>query len=223
MAGQILNIDALRVVAFDWDNTLVLSREALVCSINEVLPKFGLGSWSEVCRLRDANLSFRDNFPRIFGEENAQEAYDDYVEVYRRCAPRILRKPEYAEEVIRWFKHQGIHVVIVTNKDRRLWEFELPFMYETDLFERAVCGHEAAADKPHPQQLEYAVHDMVDKITPQNVWMIGDSAMDSRCALAAGAMAIRIGKSIWDDDTATENQNMVFVTDFTELYRQLAG
>ena len=85
MQNRSLSIKDLRVAAFDWDNTLAYSREALVFSINKVLPLYGLPCWDIVKTLRDRNLSFRDNFPRIFGDK-AHEAYEKYRIIYKENA-----------------------------------------------------------------------------------------------------------------------------------------
>ena len=69
------NIKNLRVVVFDWDNTLVESRSALEFCVNQVLQKFELPEWKIIKEKRDDRLSFRDNFPLIFGDK-AKEAYE---------------------------------------------------------------------------------------------------------------------------------------------------
>ena len=69
-----LHADKLKIVIFDWDNTLAETRTPLIYAVNRVLKEYGLPEWKEVKKLRDNNLSFRDNFPRIFGSR-ADEAY----------------------------------------------------------------------------------------------------------------------------------------------------
>ena len=215
-----LNIDKLKVAAFDWDNTLTFSRPALIESVNVVLKKYNLPEWEEVKNLRKPDLSFRDNFPYIFGD-NAYEAYEYYREVYKEKVGDILSAPSKGTATLRYLKTKGIDVVIVTNKDRMLLEYELPMIYDTFLFTRIVCGHEAIKDKPSGEQLRYAVDGLVDEITPENVWMIGDSPMDSRCALDCGAKAIRIGEPIWEREIEKTDENILFFSDFTEFYHSL--
>lgn len=213
------SVEKLQVAAFDWDNTLVCSREALVYSINQILPLYGLPAWEEVKNRRDRNLSFRDNFPRIFGNK-AEEAYEKYRQVYLKYAPRFLKTADAAPDVLHFLQSKGVKIIVVSNKDRFLFDFELPLLYDSNLFVRTVCGHEAAKDKPFPEQLEFAAADLADEITPDKVWMIGDSPMDSRCALAAGAKAVRIGHPIWDTAEEAESDAVSFVTDFN-LFLQI--
>ena len=175
MQNKSLSITELQTAAFDWDNTLAYSREALVFAINKILPQYNLPQWDEVKQKRNRRLSFRDNFP----------------------------------------------LVIVSNKDRQLFDFEQHFLYSADLFDKVVCGHEAVQDKPSAEQLRYAVKGYVSKISENNVWMIGDSPMDSECALAAGAKAIRIGEPIWGTADTTENTNILFFKNFEMFYNVL--
>lgn len=215
-----MSIKQLKVVAFDWDNTLAMTRDALVFSINKVLPEYGLGDWEIVKNLRDRSLSFRDNFPRIFGN-NADEAYEKYKVIYKSNYKKYVKKAEKTDEVLRFFSDNGIKCIIVSNKDRELLEYELPFLFEKKVFSKIVCGHEAIKDKPFLEQLIYAVNNFVDVISEDNVWMIGDSPMDSECALSAGAKAIRIGCPIWGIDKEKNQENITFFDNFNLFYNAL--
>ena len=220
MSNQTLDINKLEIAVFDWDNTLALSKECLICSINEILPNFGYRDWDSVKNLRDRNLSFRDNFPRIFGEKS-QEAYKQYKEIYKTKIEKLITAPDKAPEVIEFLRKHNKKIMIVSNKDRELLELELPLLYDLSNFDNIVCGHEAPKDKPNPEQLIYAVKEHISHITTENVWMIGDSPMDSDCAINAGAKAIRIGKPIWGYDDNKNGNDIVFIKDFTNFYKML--
>lgn len=217
-----LNLAGLKVVVFDWDNTLAESRSALVYAINQVLPLYGLPEWEIIKCVRDNNLSFHDNFSRIFGEK-AQEAYQKYLEVYKQNVGQMIKPFPHTTEVLRFFKQHGILVMIMTNKDRQLLEFELPFLYDRTLFDNIVCGHEAEQDKPCREHLFYTVKNVMppDLISAQNVWVIGDSPQDSNCAKNAGARAIRIGLPIWVDDVLNLPEDIEFYPSFTRFYNIL--
>ena len=80
MPNQSLPLKSLKYVLFDWDNTLAESRTALVTVVNQVLAEYHMPNWDIVKKRRDAKLSFRDNFPNIFGDELAPRAYRRYAE-----------------------------------------------------------------------------------------------------------------------------------------------
>lgn len=221
MQRQSLSVCDLQVVAFDWDNTLALTREALVRAINEVLHQQQMPDWEIVKQQRNPDLSFRDNFAVIFGNQ-AEEMYAKYREIYLQIAPRIIKVPDGATEILHLLQKKHIKVVIVSNKERELLLREKDYLYPDIDFNRVVCGHEAPQDKPHAEQLVYAVQGMVNEINPQNVWLVGDSPMDSRCALGAGARAIRVGQPIWNSvENESEKEMIDYFADFGEFYRAL--
>jgi len=218
-----LNTTNLKAVAFDWDNTLALSHEALVRSVNVVLAVYGMGDWETVKEKRNPILSFRDNFPLIFGRK-ANEAYELYRQVYMQKAAELISAPECATEVLQYLLNKNIKIVLVTNKDRALLEYELPLLYPQEWFTRIVCGHEAPHDKPNPEQLIYALDGLVPEISEESVWMVGDSTIDSTCALSCDAKAIRIGEPIWDIKCEDEtNEKITFFADFAKLLKALKG
>ena len=206
----------LQVVAFDWDNTLALTRETLVNSVNEVLQKYQLPVWEQIKEKCNPMLSFTDNLAVIFGQ-NAEEAYRLYSEAYRRNMKQYTKQPEGVMPFLVELQHRGIKAVIVTNKHRDLLHDECALLYDENVFAAIVCGHEAVRNKPAADPLLKAVSGLVDKITPQTVWMVGDTAADSLCALAAGARAVRIGKPIWGDEDETMEENVIYVENFSKL------
>ncbi len=217
-----LNISELQYVIFDWDNTLAQSRDALVLAVNKVLREYNLPDWSQVRGKRDPNLSFRDNFPRIFGSENAVAAYERYVEIYSSEVRQHIDTFPGVKDVLNYFHKRGIPMMVMSNKDRRLMNVELPLLFKPELFAKVVCGHEAARDKPFPEQIYYTLEGLLkpEEITPQKVWMIGDSPMDSDAAQSANALPIRIGRSIWGDEGEPDSK-IVYFNCFEEFYRVL--
>ena len=216
-----LNIKHLQIAVFDWDNTLAESRTALLFAISRVLQEYKLPEWDVVKNLRDANLSFKDNFPKIFGEK-AEEAYRKYADIYLKNVSGLIKSFPKVREVLDFFTEHNIPIMIMTNKDRKLLEYELPLLFKPQTFANIVCGHEAKADKPHKEHLLYTVKNIIgaDKITPQKVWVIGDSPQDSTCAKQAGALPIRIGKAIWADND-DDREGILFFDSFVDFYQTL--
>ena len=217
-----LNLTELQYVLFDWDNTLAESRTALVATVNQVLSEYGLPSWEVSSRKRDRNLSFRDNFPNIFGPEKAAEAYRRYAELYLQNVPSMISTFPGVKETLSFFHDRGIPMIIMTNKDRRLLEFELPLLFAPALFARIVAGHEAPRDKPYPEHAFYSLRGLLkpEDFSPRKVWIVGDSPQDSTAALDAGALPIRVHRSIWDDEAPSAG-NIMYFSDFKALLNAL--
>ncbi|MBQ8465664.1 MAG: HAD family hydrolase [Alphaproteobacteria bacterium] len=216
-----LNISKLKYALFDWDNTLVESRTSLTVAVNCVLDHYHLPEWEKVKHLRNKNLSFKDNFPLIFGNY-AEEAYAFYRQVYLQLMPTNIYIFPYVAEVLNCLSLKGVQLYIVSNKERILLEKEKELLLPNIYFRKIVCGHEAKEDKPSPEQIFYALEGDISsqEVTPETVWMIGDSPMDSQAALRANALPIRIGKSIWGDE-GEPNNHIIYFNDFRNFYQNL--
>lgn len=216
-----LSIKKLKIAVFDWDNTLAESRTALVYSINQVLEEYGLQDWEIEKKKRNDDLSFKDNFINIFGQ-NAQEAYQKYRKKYLENTEKMITTFPKTYEVLSFLKENGIFLMIMSNKERNLLEYELPFLFNPKIFDNIVCGHEAKNDKPHADHLFWTVKDFIqiEQINQDTVWVIGDSPQDSKCATNAGAKAIRIRTPIWDDED-NQNNDICFFDSFVDFYDSL--
>ena len=216
-----LNVSRLKYALFDWDNTLVESRTALTLAVNFVLKRYHLPTWEEVKGRRDKNLSFKDNFPLIFGDI-AEEAYAVYRQIYLELMPAKISAFPYVMNVLNFLSLKGVQLYIVSNKERVLLEKEKELLFPDICFRKIVCGHEAKADKPSPEQIFYALREDIlpHDVTPEIVWMVGDSPMDSEAALRANALPIRIGRSIWGDE-GEPNKHIVYFNDFRAFHQNL--
>lgn len=217
-----LNLQRVEYILFDWDNTLAESRTCLVATVNEILKKYNLADWEHQKAKRDPNLSFRDNFPNVFGKELAQQAYQEYAELYKKNVVHMLTTFPKVKETLEFLKAQGKKIIILTNKDRKLLDFELPLLFDKSLFDRIVAGHEAPKDKPYPEQAWFALKDWLEPkdFSPEKVWVVGDSDMDSDCALAVKACPIRIGNSIWGS-IKTIPSGVLHFSSFEEFFNTL--
>ena len=223
---QTQNISELKVVIFDWDNTLVASSPALEFCVNQVLQKYGLPEWDISKQKRDDTLSFRDNFPRIFGY-HAKEAYEDYRNIYLKNAKRYVKVFDGVYEIIQLLKKNKKKLIIMSNKDRLLLDYEYKLFFEDDDFCRIVCGHEARHDKPHEDQLFYCLEGIIAKedANENSVWMVGDSPVDSECAKRSGVRAVRVGSPLWDEDDENDEKISYFksMKDFHDFVKNTYG
>ena len=218
---QNLDVSQLKAVVFDWDNTLAQSKPALVNTVNQVLEKYNLPPWEIIKQKRDNTLSFQDNFPILFGK-NASEAYALYKQIYLKNALNQIKATEFSYPILSFFKKRNIPICLMTNKDRDLLEFELPVLFEPETFFSIVCGHESQKNKPHSSNLYQTLRPILnpEDISPESVWVIGDSPQDSFCAFNSGAKAIRIGASLWPEDTSPP-ENCLFFHSFVDFYQSL--
>mgnify|MGYP002623785919 CR=1 FL=1 len=216
-----LNTDKLRVVIFDWDGTLAQSDHPRVLAINHVLQKHHLPDWEKVKQLRDENLSFMDNFPNIFGADS-ETAYSEFCQLYLQNVKRGILSYPSADKVIKLLRGRNVKIAIMTNKDRRLLEAEMPHIFPIEYFDRVVCGHEAPRDKPCAEHALYTLKGLidVDSISPDTVWIIGDSKLDNLCAEAINALPIRIN-TVVDREEQSSCHNTICFENFETLYKAI--
>lgn len=216
-----LNSKRLKVVIFDWDGTLAQSDSPRVYAINQVLQEYQMPCWDKVKNQRNEMLSFLDNFPNIFGQ-NAGSAYTKFCKYYLDVVKNSIKGYPKADSLIDFFRSKGIKIAIMTNKDRSLLEFELPLLYRTDMFDKIVCGHEAPRDKPFGDQAIHTLKGLIDysEISPETVWIIGDSNLDNLCASSINALPIRINNdsNLYDN---SECKNVVFFKDYISLINSI--
>ncbi len=216
-----LNTSSLKTVIFDWDNTLAVSKPALLYAVNRVLQNYHMPEWCTFQKQCNPSLSFFDNFQVIFGN-NAPEAYEQYRKIYLKNVASMIKKFPYTDAVINFFKKRSIPICLMTNKDRVLLEYELPILFEFEDFNKIVCGHEAEYNKPSQSHLFKCVNGIIKTcdICPQSVWVIGDSPQDSDCAKACHAKAIRIGQNLWNEDNIND-KNITYYHSFVDFYLDL--
>lgn len=218
-----LDTGRLKAAVFDWDGTLAETRTPRLWAVNRIMAKYGLPDWESTREKQNKLLSFMDNFPLVFGSR-AEEAYREYAELYKANVARMIKTFPGVRETLAFLRQKGVKIAIMTNKDRRLLEFELPLLFDVSLFDRIVCGHEAAHDKPCGDHARFALKGLVAEsdIAPQSVWVVGDSVLDNLCAEAVGALPVRIVGGCPEVDR-TGSPDVIYFNDFEQFYRSLAG
>ncbi len=213
----------LQYILFDWDGTLADNAKVVLQSVNQVLQEYNLPDWNQMKARRDPKLSLWDNFANLFGA-NANQAYERYLQIYKKATPAMVKAFPGAKEVLNFLKAEGRDVMIMTNKDRRLLDIELPLLYDPSIFTRIVCGHEAPRDKPYPEHIFYTLRGLLPQIeiSRQNVWMVGDSDQDSDCALSANALPVRVNQALFGAD-AYKSDEICYFDNFSELLKSLKG
>lgn len=216
-----LKLDKVKYIIFDWDNTLAESKTPLLYAMEQVIKEKQLPSWSELEKKRDYELSFKENFANFFGGR-AEEIYQRYAEIYLQNMPQQIKTFQGVCESLKLLSERKIKLMVMSNKDRKLLEQELPLLFDPCCFERVVCGQEAPKDKPHKEHVLHTLRGYLKpaEITPEKVWVVGDSPQDSNAALACNARPIRIGQNIWPE-SETPSDQVLYLRNFMHFYELL--
>ncbi|HEY0525456.1 MAG TPA: HAD family hydrolase [Stellaceae bacterium] len=187
-----------RAVLFDWDNTLVDSWGTIHNALNVTLAAMGHPVWSIEETKERVRLSLRDSFPRLFGAR-WEEARQLYLDTFQRTHLERLALLPGAAELLGLLGDRGVALGVVSNKTGRILRREAEHLGWTGLFHRLVGAGDAIADKPARDPVDLAL-DGTGVAPGDDVWFIGDTAVDIECALAAGCVPLLVGETPPDGD-----------------------
>lgn len=209
-----------RAIIFDWDNTLVDSWGTIHDALNFLMAAMEKPLWTIEETRERVRLSLRDAFPALFGErwEEARQIYLDRFGVIHleRLTPLPGR-----EAMLRLLADSGIYLGLVSNKTGAVLRREVEHLGWTALFGRIVGAGDAHTDKPHPAPVEMALQP--SGIVPgDDVWFVGDTAIDMECALAAGCVPVLLGSAEPEAEFARFSP-VLRVADGAALFHALEG
>ena len=178
-----------RAILFDWDNTLVDSwsviHEALVATFRAM----GHVPWTlEETKQRVRN-SLRDAFPGLFGAR-WEDARRLYLDAFAAIHLQRLTALAGAEALLSALAEEDYYLAVVSNKTGRLLRREAEHLGWSRYFRRMIGAGDASADKPDPAVIYAALSG--SGIEPGAAWLVGDTALDVECAMAAGCVPVLI-------------------------------
>jgi phosphoglycolate phosphatase len=180
-----------RAILFDWDNTLVDTWPTIVECYRDTFTALGETPWTAEEVKARAHGSLRDHFPKLFGER-AGEAERVFYETFFRIHLERLRPLPGAEVLLARASAAGCYVAVVSNKVGKNLRAEIAHLGWDRWIKRAVGARDAARDKPAPDPIFMAL-DGTGIAPDQDVWMVGDTSADLKCAHAAGVLPVFFG------------------------------
>jgi phosphoglycolate phosphatase len=191
---------APRAVLFDWDNTLVDNWPTIHDALNATFAAMGHPAWTLAETRERVRASLRDSFPAMFGArwEAARDIF--YARFEARHIETLVPLPG-AQELLNALRDRGVYLGVVSNKTGRYLRKEAAALGWEQYMTRLVGAQDAAQDKPDRAPVDLALTGS-GIAAGRSVWFVGDTAMDMRCAHAAGCTAILVGTSAADDFSA---------------------
>jgi phosphoglycolate phosphatase len=209
-----------RAIIFDWDNTLVDSWATIHEALNFLMRAMEKPEWSIVETRERVRLSLRESFPLHFGER-WEEAREIYLDRFRAIHLERLSPLPGREAMLRRLAGEEIFLGIVSNKTGQLLRREVAWLGWSELFGRIVGAGDAPADKPAPDPVHLA---LAPSGVPagEDVWFVGDTAVDMECAQNSGCIAVLLGDAMASEEFARFAPRLSFA-DETGLFRMLEG
>jgi phosphoglycolate phosphatase len=209
-----------RAILFDWDNTLVDSWATIHEALNFVMDAMGRPAWSLDDTRGRVRLSLRESFPLHFGER-WEEAREIYLDRFRAIHLDRLTSLPGREAMLRSLAGQGVFLAVVSNKTGPLLRREVERLGWSPLFGSVVGAGDAAADKPACEPVHLA---LAPSGIPagEEVWFVGDTAVDMECARNSGCVGVLLGEAISAAEFASFAPRFSFA-DETTLFRSVEG
>lgn len=209
-----------RAILFDWDNTLVDSWATIHDALNFLMRKMDKPEWSIEETRERVRLSLRESFPLLFGDR-WEEAREIYLDRFRAIHLERLTALPGRETMLRSIAGRGIFLGVVSNKTGPLLRREVERLGWSGLFRSVVGAGDAAADKPACEPVHLALTE--SGVTPgEEVWFVGDTALDMECATKSGCVAVLLGETASPKEFAQFAPRLCF-PDGASLFQSLEG
>ncbi|MDY6407561.1 MAG: HAD family hydrolase [Pseudomonadota bacterium] len=173
------------IIVWDWDNTLLDSRQAAELALNDMAKKHGLPKPTEadvvnVIGSRRGEYWLK-NYPKATGK-----IIDEYLGFYVGHAKGCVRLFPEVPNALSFVQKKGIPQVIASNKNQEILDDEVRHFGIEGFFDKIVGGRGVSVAKP---TVEFA-NIVLGKPWPKHILMIGDGESDMMFAKTMGAYAL---------------------------------
>lgn len=179
-------------VFFDFDGTLVDSRDFLLSAHNHVRDVYSLPHFSKAEFEKMLASTTREVYARLYGEdaERAKKILFGYINDHQDTHLNVI---EGAPDTLDFFAREGVALGVVSNKDQDSLDSAINHLGWRHYFQTSIGAGAAANGKPYPDPLFLAMEKAgIPRGRVDHVWMVGDHEADILCADAAGAVGILV-------------------------------
>lgn len=213
--------EAVRLIIFDWDGTLMDSETQIVHALNEAIDDLDLEKRSlEQCR-NIIGLGLKEAIDTLYPGED--EAFlQEFVGRYRHHWFSIADTSELfpgARETLQLLKESGFKLAVATGKGRVGLDKVLHNTELTDLFAATRCSDETKS-KPHPQMLLEILEEL--DMEPRHSLMVGDTEYDMQMAIGARVGSVAVSYGVHGRERLLQHGPLVCIDNISELVDWLA-
>ena len=130
----------MKVILWDWDNTLADTIEPLLNAFNETLINYNRPTITRNQMKNYMNLSSNQVFKELFSNLDLNEVKNTYLKHYQKNVFH-LQLLSGAKEILKWTKENGFINILASNKHYLLLVQEVKASSLIDYFDE-VCGAE---------------------------------------------------------------------------------
>jgi len=218
------NSDAMRLLIFDLDGTIVDSQDMIVESQRRTFLAHGLTPPDRRTCLSVVGLSLREAFTALVGADgpidSMAESYKGQFQNLRADSSREAPFFPGAEEAVaRYGADDGFMLGVATGKSRRGVHHLFARTGWAPLFATVQTADDHPS-KPAPDMILAALGET--GVAPHDAYMIGDTSFDMAMAKAAGVHAIGVDWGYHETDALHAAGADHIISDFAALHELLA-
>jgi len=207
--------DAVRLIVFDWDGTLMDSEAQIVACLHAVIEDLALEPLGDEVVSNVIGLGLQEAIDTLVPGRDAV-FHQAFVAHYRRhwFASAGSRLFEGVRETLEICRQQGLLLGVATGKSRRGLDRVLAETGLTDYFNATRCADEAPS-KPHPQML----HDVMEQldVLPRQTIMVGDTEYDMEMATNAGAGKVAVTSGVHSETRLNRHAPLVCLERISDM------
>ncbi len=209
--------DALKLIVFDWDGTLMDSVDRIVGCMQAASIDVGVRTPSADAVKDIIGLGLKEALLRLFpdcDELTRRQLVVHYRRHFLHESHIVSCLFEGVTEVLIELRAAGYDLAVATGKARRGLDKVLIETKTVDYFSATRCADETQS-KPHPQMLL----DLMDGlgVGPHQTLMVGDTEFDLEMASAAGVAAIAVDYGAHEVNRLLRHSPLACLSDIRQL------
>ncbi len=176
-------IDAMKLIVFDWDQTLWSSWDVHVMAAQYAADVLGLPAPSKKWIAHTFSVPFARHMKLLFPRDT-QEATRHYMHFYHTNVKKIGHLFDGVPETLAALKDNGYMVALLSDKRDTYGSQELKTTVIADLFDYVLFLSDGRPYKPDPEGLQQVMDAL--SVKKEQVLYVGDSYVDIQCARRTG-------------------------------------
>lgn len=207
---------SINILTFDWDGTLLDSREATLKAYQVVFEEAGIPICFEEV-LKNYSPNWYKTYQALRLPEKLYSWADQrWLEVFRQ-EPRKLVSG--AQETLEVLSSKGYGLVLLTAAARERLVEELQIFGLEHFFQKVVCMEDFKARKPDPAPLLFTIGQLHSE--PENFAYLGDSVEDIEMGKKAGVFTIAVEGPYVPREALVRANPSILISNLKELLKIL--